>query len=314
MEYVSVRISTLRGDQKTSFNVYLKINEKMVLYIRRGDSFEGERLRKLMSKNLRKVYIQQIEEPSYRQYLQQNIESAYDDKSTKPIQVRAEIIQGIQQNNIEEVFEQPENIENYLVAKDGASKYVQFLLGNSQALKSILEIENIDQNFAHHGVNVAALAVGLSFRLGILDSKSIQHMSLGALLHDYGHNLQTLQTNNPFSHSLANFTPEQKKTYFEHAEKGAAQLRTLKHFDQNVIQIIAQHEEKVDGSGPLGLKESQLDPLALIVCSSNALERLISFEKVPLEEAAKKLMLEAVGAYPLNHIQLLSEILKEVRK
>ena len=52
MDYVSIRVSTLRGDQKIDFNAYIKINEKMVLYLRRGDSFEGERLLRLKEKKL----------------------------------------------------------------------------------------------------------------------------------------------------------------------------------------------------------------------------------------------------------------------
>ncbi len=39
MSHVPVRVSTLRGDQKVDFDAYIKINEKMVLYIRKGDSF-----------------------------------------------------------------------------------------------------------------------------------------------------------------------------------------------------------------------------------------------------------------------------------
>ena len=48
--YISFSVSTLRGDQKIDFNAYVRINEKYVLYVRRGDSFEGSRLLKLKEK------------------------------------------------------------------------------------------------------------------------------------------------------------------------------------------------------------------------------------------------------------------------
>src|SRR6478735_8764937 len=118
MDYVSIRVSTLRGDQKIDFNAYIKINDKMILYLRRGDSFEGERLKRLKDKKLRKMYILTDEETHYRSYLQKNIDVAYDDKSGKDMQTRAEIIQGAQQSNTEEVFENPENAESYNYAKD----------------------------------------------------------------------------------------------------------------------------------------------------------------------------------------------------
>ena len=159
MDYVSIRVSTLRGEQKIDFNAYLKINGKMLLYLRRGDSFEGDRLKRLKEKKLRKMFILNEEENKYREYLQKNIEIAYDEKSGKDISARAEIVQGQQQSNTEEIFEDPSNIDSYNNAKDAASKYVQFLMGNSKAVGAIMNILNEDFNVAHHGVNVSSLSV-----------------------------------------------------------------------------------------------------------------------------------------------------------
>lgn len=306
MDYVSIRVSTLRGDQKIDFNAYIKINDKMVLYLRKGDSFEGDRLKRLKEKKLRKMFIANSDEGPYRTYLQQNIEMAYDDKSNKDINTRSEIIQGAQQSNAEEVFENPENAESYNNAKDAAGKYVQFLLNNSQAVSSIMNIQNTDQNIAHHGVTVATLSVALANKMNVDDPKLIQLMTLGALLHDYGHYESPLQINRP----LSQFSKEDLALYWQHPSLGAQKVQDKKHFDQTVINIINQHEERIDGSGPLKLKENQIDPLALFVGSSNALDRLITFEGVPKAEAPKKLMIDAVGSFPLTHIQNLAEIIK----
>ncbi|MCK6599017.1 MAG: hypothetical protein L6Q37_11685, partial [Bdellovibrionaceae bacterium] len=107
MDHVSIRVSTLRGDQKINFDAYVKINDKFVLYLRRGDSFEGQRLKRLKEKKLKKMFILSGDESNYRQYLKTNIESAYDSTSSKDMESRAEIIQGEQQSNVEEVFEKP---------------------------------------------------------------------------------------------------------------------------------------------------------------------------------------------------------------
>ncbi|MEN0057343.1 MAG: HD domain-containing phosphohydrolase [Bdellovibrio sp.] len=308
MDYVSIRVSTLRGDQKIEFNTYVKINEKMILYLRRGDSFEGDRLQRLREKKLRKMYILTDEENHYRSYLQKNIETAYDDSSNKDLQTRSEIIQGAQQSNTEEVFENPENAESYNYAKDAAGKYVQFLLNNSKALSSVMSIENTDKNIAHHGVTVATLSIGLAQRLGLSDPKKIQLLTLGALLHDYGHYNSPLN----LSQALSAMSPEDKALWSRHPEEGALRVHDKKHFDQTVINIISQHEETLNGGGPKGMFEKDLDPLSIIVSSANAMDRLITFESIPKAEVAKKMMIEQVGNHPLQHIQLLNEILKEV--
>lgn len=306
MDYVSIRVSTLRGDQKIEFNAYIKINDKMVLYLRRGDSFEGERLKRLKEKKLRKMYILNEEEKNYRNYLERNIEIAYDDSSNKDIQTRAEIIQGAQQNNTEEVFENPENARCYDYAKEAAGKYVNFILTNSQALHTVIDLENNDKSISHHGVTVATLAIALAQRLGITDSKKTQLLGLGALLHDYGHHNTELNINQP----LATMSKTDKILWEKHPLAGAQQVQDKKHFDQTVINIIGEHEETINGDGPRGLHEKEVDPLSIIVGSANAIDRLISFEGVAKLEAAKMLTISQVGRYPLKHIQLLNDILR----
>lgn len=306
MDYVSIRVSTLRGDQKIDFNAYVKVNEKMILYLRRGDSFEGDRLQRLKDKKLRKMYILTDEEANYRNYLQRNIEMAYDNTSNKDISSRAEIIQGAQQNNTEEVFENPENVESYNYAKDAAGKYVNFIMSNAQALNAVMNLENTDKNIAHHGVTVSTLAIALANKLGVVDPKKTQLLTLGALLHDYGHYNTTINLVQPLDKMSAADSALWKK----HPKAGAEKVQDKKHFDQVVINIIAQHEETVNGTGPLGLREKDMDPLAVIVSSANAMDRLITFEGVPKEEAAKKHMIDHVGKHPLQHIQFLNDVMK----
>lgn len=279
----------------------------MILYLRRGDSFEGERLKRLKEKKLRKMYIVTDEEALYRSYLQKNIEMAYQD-TNKDMQTRAEIIQGAQQSNTEEVFENPESAQSYAECKDAAGKYVDFIMNNSDALKSVMGIENTDKNIAHHGVTVATLSIGLAEKLGIKDIKKTQLLTLGSLLHDFGHHSSSLNLAQP----LKAMNDVDKALWSKHPTDGAQKVQDKKHFDQTVINIIAQHEETLNGGGPLGLHEKDLDPLAIIVSSANAMDRLITFEGVPKAEAAKKLMIEQVGNHPLNQIQMLNDILKSL--
>lgn len=306
MDYVSIRVSTLRGDQKIDFNAYVKINDKMILYLRRGDSFEGDRLKRLKDKKLRKMYILTDEENNYRSYLQRNIETAYDGTGNKDIQTRADIIQGSQQSNTEEVFENPDNVATYNDAKDAAGKYVNFLLTNAQAMSAVMNIENTDKTVSHHGVTVATLSIALAQKLGITDPKKTQLLTLGALLHDYGHHNSSLNLSQP----LAQMSAEDTAVWKKHPEEGAQKVQDKKHFDQTVINIIGQHEETINGAGPKGMREKEMDPLAVLVSSANAMDRLITFEGVPRNEAAKKMMIEHVGKHPLNHLQFLNDILK----
>jgi HD-GYP domain-containing protein (c-di-GMP phosphodiesterase class II) len=59
------------------------------------------------------------------------------------------------------------------------------------------------------------------------------------------------------------------------------------------LNIIAQHEEIIDGTGfPQGLKESKIDPMALLVGSANRIDRMLTFERVKREELPLQLMMK----------------------
>ncbi|OYZ22163.1 MAG: hypothetical protein B7Y39_08225 [Bdellovibrio sp. 28-41-41] len=309
MNHTSIRVSTLRGDQKITFDVFVKINDKMVHYLRRGDSFEGARLKRFKEKKLKNLYIINDDEPNYRNYLKINIESAYDPNSQKDMQLRAEIIQGDQQFHVEEVFERPEDKTAYEATKAATSKYVEFLTKNAPAAASILKIENTDKNLAHHGVTVGTMAVALSQKLKLTDPKASQWLTLGSLLHDIG--LHDSPIN--FQQPLTALAAPDLATYKNHPQSGIEKLKNTMHFDPQVLKIINEHEECIDGSGfPKKLIENQLDELSIIVSSCNAMDRLLTFEGISKTDAPKKLMVDHIGKHPLQHIKLITEIIKSL--
>ncbi len=279
---------------------------KHVHYIRKGDSFEGARLQKLREKKLKKMFITPEDEKNYRTYVQDSLEAAYDPKSNKSLQTRVEVIHGSNQTAAEEVFEKPEDKENYELAKKGADQFVEFLMRNEKVIKSVISIENTDQNLAHHGVTVSTLAVALAQKLGTEDPKILKLMALGALLHDVGHTV----TKSAYDKPLASLTPEELATYKTHSKVGANKVKDLKHFDPMVIDIIHEHEEYMNGTGyPQGLMEKQINKTSLIVGVCNSLDRLLSFEGIDTNDAMKQLIVSKMGLYPLEHMNGLKSVL-----
>lgn len=309
MSFLPIRVSTIRGDQPLSFDAYIKINEKQVLYLRKGDSFEGSRLKRLKEKKLKKMFIVADDEGNYRSYLSKNIEMAYDPKSTKSIETRAEIVQGMQQANAEAVIEDPGNAEVYAQAREDSGKFIEFLMAEDRALGHILSQENLDKNVAHHGVTVATIVAGIAKRIGGLDSRSLQMLSLGALIHDVEHFYTAIDIARP----IKTFTPEEAKVYLTHPTDGGRRLAETRHMDSQVVKIIAQHEEFVDGTGfPVGLNKSQLDPLSTFVSCANAFDRLVTYEGLARKEAVKKLMIEKVGSFELAHLQAIGDMVNQM--
>lgn len=302
--YISIRVSTLRGDQKIDFDAYIKIDDKWIHYLRKGDSFEKERLNRLKAKKLKKLFISNDQEAMYQKYLELNIESAYDNKNTKPIEDRAEILQGAQQSLTDDLIENINSTELYNKAKLETARYVDFLIQNGDAARAVTSIINTDNSLSHHAVNVSTYAVALAHQLGKFDEKAKNALALGGLLHDYGHHGSQLNLAKP----LSQFSKEELVIYNNHSVHGAETVKDKEHIDKSVLQIIYQHEEKNDGSGPLKYTELKIDSLALIVGCANSFDRLTSFEGYNKIDALKILKINAIGKYPLDYIQKLIEM------
>lgn len=307
-DFLPIRVSTLRGDMKIDFNVYVQVAGKYVLFCRGGDSFEGHRLKRLKEKKLKKMYILGDQEDKYRQYMTQNIEQAFDQSSDKPIEMRAQIIQGAQQAAAEDVMDNPLSKAVYDVASEGSKRYVDFILKEEKAIRAVMNVENPDHSVSQHGVTVATLAVGMAEKLGIKDAAVLGHLVLGSLLHDIEH----FYTGMNLARTVSEMDKIESTVYRKHPINGAERMSGTNFYDRSVLNIIVQHEETINGMGfPNGTRETELDPLAMIAATANSYDRLVTFEHNNKKDALKKLLIDKVGLHSLDHLKALQDVLKE---
>jgi HD-GYP domain-containing protein (c-di-GMP phosphodiesterase class II) len=305
-EFEAIRVATLRGDQKIPFNVYLKVAGKFIHYCRRGDSFEGTRLERLKTKRVRKMYIRPEDEIAYQHYLDANISAAYD--SSRPLDVRAEVIQGFQQAAAEEYMEEPKDELGYKHVRTSVQRFVQFLEEEDKGAGALLRLPNTDRSITHHSVNVATLSVAIAANPEF-QNPALHLLGMGCLLHDIEH---FYSEGFDLSRPPASLQGEEKKIYEGHPLGGAHRFQGVLFVDQLVLNIIAQHEEHADGSGfPKKLRADEMDPLILVAATANAYDRLVSFEGKSPKDALKYLLIDKMGVYPLNYLQALQGVLKE---
>jgi HD-GYP domain-containing protein (c-di-GMP phosphodiesterase class II) len=304
MEFFPIRTATLRGDQKIQFDVYVPVADRQIIYLRKGDAFDGVRLQRLKEKKLKKLFIRSEDEPAYLQYIVQNVTTAYDVGSKMPLNERVEIINGAQSAGVESVMEAPGDPKNYEHVKAGASQYVDFLLKEERAVRAMLSGTRADLDIAQHGVAVSTLSVAIARRLGTKFSQ-IQLLALGGLLHDFGH----LESKNPLFTPLEEFDDATRLSYKRHPADGLEAVQFHQHFDPAVVSIIAEHEELIDGSGyPNRLKEAQLDPLSMIVSTANDFDCMMRHQKLSREDALKKFVRLRSQFHPQEHIKALISI------
>lgn len=304
LEYFPIRPGHLRGDQKITFDCYVKVGGKFILYCRAGESFEGERLKRLINNKLKYFYIRRDVEDAYNKYLRGNMEMAFDKNSSQPIDMRVQILHGAMQASSEELMETPEDEIQYEATKHSMFKFQDFIEEDG-ALKKVLDLENAQSSIAHHSVNVAAIAISIS-RLLSPDNPH-EFVGTGALMHDIEH----FMTKFPVEKDHSKHTEQEKAIFLQHPIAGAQRLEKLRHVDKTVLSIVLEHEELIDGSGfPKKLTEKDLHPMSLVVGLANTYDRYLSFNKMSPKEALKNVLVYKMGQYPLPILQALQELLK----
>lgn len=309
IKYVPIRVSTLRGDLKIPFDAYVHVAGKYILFCREGDSFEGERLERLRSKKLLKMFIPSEQNKDYHSYLRRNIDLALDSNRDKPIQIRAEVIHGALQASTEDLMEDPSSSALYTVAIEGAKRFVKFFFSEPQALKAMLEIKNSDYSVAHHGVIVAALALAIADEMLLAESHPMQMetLAVGAMVHDIEHFYSKIDFSRPYE----DLTHAEQVIHLRHTIEGEARLNKEAFYDPLIPKIVGYHEEKIDGSGPRKQKEKEMNPLVQVVSTANHFDHLLLYGNLSPKDALKKLLIDKMGVLSLETMRALQDSLKK---
>lgn len=279
MGLIPIRTATLRPNVMLGFDIYLRISGKHLLYIKRVDNIEIDRLDNLHKKLVRQVFIEDKDMAAYLEFLSVSANAALKEKSLTAAQ-RAQIIGGQSKAAVEDMHENPELKDNFTRTQQAAANQVAMLLHNPEALEQMIKIAAYDKTVYQHSVNVATIAIGLAAALGA-PVETCQMLGVGGLLHDLGRGPDPA-TKNP-------------EAYQQHPRNGAGLLHGKKYVSQDVLDIILLHEERIDGKGfPGGVKK--LDQIFQVVAIANMYDRHVTLEGKNPREAYE--MISAIKPAP----------------
>ncbi len=130
------------------------------------------------------------------------------------------------------------------------------ILRNQDALIYLSRIKSADEYTYLHSISVSVLMIAFARHQG-LDAATIKHIGVGALLHDIGKMLVPSEILN----KPAKLSDDEFAIMKSHVERGVDVLKQESDISTVAIDVVAQHHERVDGSGyPAGLSREQMSP------------------------------------------------------
>lgn len=244
------------------FNIYKQVEEKVFsILLKEGEPFLKSKPCFLVDENIATtLYVKAEQKELYFKFLEKNINRFLEDKSIN-LDSKAEIINQIASSTMNTLFKQEIKAENIEQVDEIVDNTIKLILQDTKAMYSMLKVTSYDYYTYTHCIDVAAYAIGFGVYLG-LEKEQIDILGKAAMLHDIG------KKNIPHDIITKNgrLTFEEFEIVKQHPALSVKILKELGEENKDLLDIIAQHHEKCDGTGyPRGLKENQIHDLAKIV-------------------------------------------------
>ncbi|MGM0760688.1 MAG: HD-GYP domain-containing protein [Thermodesulfobacteriota bacterium] len=262
-QYFPICPAVLNPEVMTDFRVYLKQNDRFVLYTLERQRFTQKLKDRLVNNGIETVYVPSHQQESYEQYVFENLDTILTNSEIDE-EVRSRVLLDTSAKQMENIFENQENaitqetIQDLGKLVDSSMKF----LSRINAIESLAKFVSHDYKTYTHCVNVFAYS-SLMLNTYNLPFSFKRKVGMGALLHDIGKTLIPQKILN----KPGKLNPQEWIEVQKHSIYG---VRVCSHLtlSQTTIHCILFHHEKYNGRGYLsGLSGDEIPfPVKIITC------------------------------------------------
>ena len=206
------------------------------------------------------LYIRQSDLPLYNLFVDKIVQAVARNEHI-PIIKKAAVIYRQASVILDEMFENPEELENVPKSKKVVNTFVNTIFSDSHAIESMIKITAYDYYTHTHSINVCIYSLSLGSFLE-LDSLMLQELGMSALLHDLGKSRVDSKITNKKGH----LTESEFEVMNLHPLYGYTIALKIGIREQHILDGIRHHHENLDGSGyPDGLMGKNITLFARII-------------------------------------------------
>lgn len=307
--YFRIRLSTIRPEKVTAFNIYVLIDEKYYLYLKSGDRLSDGKIELLHNRDSgASFFVRSSEKEVYRAWVKEEINSA----EISPDQ-KAKILRESSIAIMEDLFEVPDVNKALDEAKPIVTDFINFMEAHPESMHFMLSLSGHDFYTYNHSLDVSIYALGLGAVLGY-DKKTLEELGLGSLFHDVGKRnvgLEILCKKGP----LDDAEWSQMKM---HPTYGLQILNQHPNISDAVKAAAFEHHESWEGNGyPQQIRGQEIHPFARIVALTDTYDAMTtqrSYNKPMSPHDSLTMMKEKLaGRYDPEMLKAMHSVLFKLR-
>lgn len=262
--FFKIRINSIHPQTPTTFDLFIMLNERLVLYKRAGEQLDNEKITNLQSHDV--FYVSEADRRAFKDYVQGRIN---DDNLE--VRTKATILRESSFSLIEELFEHPDVNVALSQSRGVIEQFVSFMGQEPEAMAQLISLSGHDFYTYNHSLDVSIYALGLGQAAGYSSQKEITDLGQGALLHDIGKrhvDTKIITKKGPLDeHEWA-----QMKM---HPTYGLKILTEYPDSSDDLRACVFEHHENHIGNGyPQQLSAQEIHPMARIVALTDTYDAL----------------------------------------
>lgn len=301
-KYLGIHLDSIRIDSILDFDLYLKVDNSMVLYRSADMPFTDNTHQRLLDNNVDQLFILTENRSQYQRYIEKNLDKILTDPEIEE-EKKAAILYDTSTELVKDVLANPTFGDNIQRSKDMVTNTVSYILKGQDAFHSLVRITSFDYYTYTHSVNVCTFAIALAQQLGFDDEEFLHHLGIGALLHDVGKS----RVSPAILNKKSSLTQQEFGIIKMHPKWGIELLSAAEDLDPISLFVVVQHHERGDCSGyPDGLKLSEMHDASKIVAICDSFDAMTTRRvyKDALDTfATLKTMFNPKGAYDEQYLQ-----------
>lgn len=241
-------LATLYADMGADFELYLGVGphnaRKFVLYKSRDYDLTEERRQYLIENGVATLYVTEKDLTPYFGYVDRTIGKVMESKEAPPSE-KSHLLYQTTTSLIKHLYERPDSPIILRTNQKMVSHMISFLASDPRHLRTAASMFAYDYSLYHHAVNVATLSTGIALKIGIHPGQELKQISQGFLFHDIGKcRLRPELVNKPGTLSTNEILEMQR-----HPNYGVLQLKDRENIDDQTLEVILHHHEKLSGRG-----------------------------------------------------------------
>lgn len=266
LKFFEIRLNSVAPDLPLTFDIYLFVNQRPVLFRKIGDTLTTDRIKLLAQHGGEKFLVPEDQRQLYLSSLKALIQDP-DSNS----ELKAKFIKESAFLHVQDLFTKQDIKPVINEAKGLVEEMVSFVSSDIAAVSSLMRLSSHDYYTYNHCVDVAVYSIVLAKKIFGEDKDLLMLAGLGGLLHDIGKRRIDISIINKTSA----LTPDEWNEIKKHPTYGKEYLECLPSVPDETKRVVFEHHENFDGTGyPTGMRGDEISKVARVVTIADVFDAL----------------------------------------